>query len=272
MHQPDQLWQRLATEVAVWVTVVSTQGSVPRDVGTWMAVFKLDVVGTVGGGRVELEAILEARRRLADPAAGGDALLRYALGPSLGQCCGGAMQLQFELVDAASVEMLRSRLVRGLAPVALFGGGHVGRALVQVLGQLPFAVAWIDSRDEIFPTELPSNVVAEHSDPVQQAVVALPSGSHVLIMSFSHAEDLEILAQCLRRQREQADLGTIGLIGSKTKWATFRRRLEQRGFSPAELQQVRCPIGIPGIIGKEPEVIAVGVAASLLQLRNTGKP
>ena len=233
-----------------------------------MAVFEHDIVGTIGGGRVELEAIEEARRRMSGGS--GAPSLRYVLGPSLGQCCGGVMVLQFELVAAADVEALRQRLTKRLLPVALFGGGHVGRALVQVLGQLPFAVSWIDSRDEIFPAHLPPNVVAEHSDPVHRAVQTLVGGSHVLVMSFSHAEDLDIVAQCLLRQRAQADLGTIGLIGSKTKWATFRHRLTGRGFSPAELDLVQCPIGISGIPGKEPEVIAVGVAARLLQLRFEG--
>jgi len=89
----------------------------------------------------------------------------------------------------------------------------------------------------------------------------------VLIMSFSHAEDLDVVAACLQRQRAQGDLGFIGLIGSKTKWAAFRHRLEARGFAPAELARVTCPIGLRGIAGKEPEVIAVSVAAQLLALR-----
>jgi xanthine dehydrogenase accessory factor len=130
-------------------------------------------------------------------------------------------------------------------------------------------VMWIDSRDEIFPDELPSNVVCEHSDPVQAAVNDLAANSHVLIMSFSHAEDLDIVAACLLRQRERADLPFIGLIGSKTKWATFRHRLQDRGFSAAELARITCPIGVEGIKGKEPEVIAVAVAAQLLQCRKS---
>jgi xanthine dehydrogenase accessory factor len=100
---------------------------------------------------------------------------------------------------------------------------------------------------------------------VQAAVADIAPGSSVLIMSFSHAEDLEILALCLRRAREQDDLPYIGLIGSKSKWATFRHRLEARGFGEADFARVTCPIGVPGIAGKQPEVIAVAVAAQLLQ-------
>ena len=132
---------------------------------------------------------------------------------------------------------------------------------------LPYNVQWIDSRDEIFPAQLPPNVVCEHSDPVQAAVADVPSGASVLIMSFSHAEDLDVVAACLQRQRVQGDLKFVGLIGSKTKWATFQHRLEARGFSTQELAFITCPIGIDGITGKEPEVIAVSVAAQLLQRR-----
>jgi xanthine dehydrogenase accessory factor len=153
--------------------------------------------------------------------------------------------------------------------VALFGGGHVGHALVRVLAPLPFSLTWIDSRDDIFPGSLPPRVEAEYSDPVQAAVPGLAPQSRVLIMSFSHAEDLDIVAACLQRQREKSDLPYIGLIGSKTKWAAFRHRLEARGFTPDELAHVTSPIGVPGIAGKEPEVIAVAVAAQLLQTIDT---
>jgi xanthine dehydrogenase accessory factor len=259
---------RLARENAVLVSVTATQGSAPRDAGAWMAVFAGDVVGTIGGGHLEFQAIDEARRRLAGGQ--GEPVLQYALGPSLGQCCGGAVRLRFESVGAADVPALHERLAARLAPVALFGGGHVGKALVNVLATLPFTVSWIDSRDEIFPQQVPANVVCEHSDPVHAAVADLPSGCRVLIMSFSHAQDLDVVAACLMRQRERGDLAFIGLIGSATKWATFRHRLAQRGFSESELSQVTCPIGIPGIAGKEPEVIAISVAAQLLQLQEPG--
>ena len=165
----------------------------------------------------------------------------------------------------ADLAALRARLAAARVPAALFGGGHVGRALVEVLGRLPFELLWVDSRDDIFPAQLPDNVRCEHSDPVQAAVRDLAPGSRVLIMSFSHAEDLDIVAACLTRRRERGDLPFIGLIGSQTKWATFRRRLRERGYSEAECAQVTCPIGLPGITGKQPEVIAVSVAAQLLQ-------
>jgi xanthine dehydrogenase accessory factor len=231
-----------------------------------MAVFAGRLVGTIGGGHLEHQAIAEARRRLADPASASDRTpRRFALGPALGQCCGGVVYLEFERVAAQDAPALARRLMAHLHPVALFGGGHVGHALARVLAPLPFALTWIDSRDGIFPEAPPPNVHCEHSEPVQMAVPTLAPGTRVLIMSFSHAEDLDVVAACLKRQREQGDLPFIGLIGSKTKWATFTSRLGARGYSPRELAHVTCPIGVPGIPGKEPEVIAVAVAAQLLQ-------
>ena len=287
-----ELLNQLQHADGVLVTVHSVEGSGPREVGAWMAVFPHTLVNTIGGGHLEFQAIDEARALLgqrdrarasvaavsepsgAIPAHSSSGVvthedqtltLRYALGPALGQCCGGVVHLRFEPIGAADASALKQRLLADGQPLALFGGGHVGRALIQVLCNLPFSVRWIDSRDEIFPAQVPLNVVTEHSDPVHAAVADLAPHSAVLIMSFSHAEDLDVVAACLKRQRALGDVGFIGLIGSKTKWATFRHRLEARGFSADELARVTCPIGIEGISGKEPEVIAVAVVAQLLQ-------
>ncbi|RYF25308.1 MAG: xanthine dehydrogenase accessory protein XdhC [Comamonadaceae bacterium] len=265
------LLERLQAAPACLVTVEAAQGSVPREAGAWMAVFAGDVpiIGTVGGGHLELQAIEQARWWLDAPPADRAArapVVRHALGPSLGQCCGGVVHLRFEVVTQQNAPALRQRLAPALHPVALFGGGHVGHALARVLASLPFSLHWIDSRDGVFITAgLPPHAVCEHSEPVHAAVPSLAAGSRVLVMSFSHAEDLDIVAACLMRQRQRGDLPFIGLIGSATKWATFRHRLQARGFSDQELAHITCPIGIAGIDGKEPEVIAVAVAAQLLQ-------
>ena len=236
----------------------------PREAGAWVAVFADTQIGTIGGGQLEWQLTAHARAALR-----GGALVspqRHALGPSLGQCCGGVVHVSLENIVAPQAAELNQRLVALHKPVALFGGGHVGTALVQALAPLPFALTWIDSRDGIFPAETSPQVVCEHSDPVHLAVNDLAPGSAVLIMSFSHAEDLDVVAQCLLRQRERNDLLWIGLIGSKTKWASFRHRLESRGFGAVELDRVTCPIGLPGIQGKQPAVIAASVTAQLLQV------
>ncbi len=272
-----ELLNQLQHADGVLVSVDSVQGSGPREVGAWMAVFPQTLVNTIGGGHLEFQAITEARALMARPVSENAAstathednalTTRYALGPALGQCCGGVVHLKFERISAADAPALKQRLLANGQPLALFGGGHVGRALVNVLSTLPYNVQWIDSRDEIFPAHLPPNVVCEHSDPVHAAVADLPSGASVLVMSFSHAEDLDVVAACLKRQRLHGDLKFVGLIGSKTKWATFQHRLEAKGFTAQELAFITCPIGVSGITGKEPEVIAVSVAAQLLQQR-----
>ena len=271
VHSAEHFFALLVREPAVLVRVVSSQGSVPREAGAWMGVFADSVVGTIGGGHLEFSAMARARALMAAthgsaaPDAAAPLRLRFALGPSLGQCCGGVVQLSLERISADDLPALALTLSKVYAPVALFGGGHVGHALARVLATLPFTLNWVDSRNGVFPLGLPARVACEHSEPVQAAVPGLAPQSRVLIMSFSHAEDLDVLAACLKRQREQADLPYIGLIGSQTKWATFRHRLEARGFTTAELAHVTCPIGVPGITGKEPEVIAIAVAAQLLQ-------
>ncbi len=272
MNRLELFLQRLIQTPAVLVVVAAVRGSVPREVGAWMAVFaqtepqtEPQTLGTVGGGQLEFDAVRHARSLMQNGAVPGLTMRRYALGPTLGQCCGGDVQLSFEPVSAADIAPLRQRLQPVHQPVALFGGGHVGQALVRVLAELPFTLRWIDSRGEVFPRDVPAHVVCEHSEPVQRAVPMLPAGARVLVMSFSHAEDLDVVAACLLRQRQQADLPFVGLIGSRTKWASFRQRLLARGFTEAELAQISCPIGVPGVLGKQPEVIAVAVAAQLLQ-------
>jgi xanthine dehydrogenase accessory factor len=273
----DLFLSRLLAAPAVLVRVHSTEGSAPRDAGAWMAVFTDSLFGTIGGGHLEHQAIERARELLAlqlsksglEQGAAAPELMRMALGPSLGQCCGGVVHLSLQRVNAQDAATLRQQLDTPRMPVALFGGGHVGHALAELLARLPVALHWIDSREGIFPDALPAHVVCEHSEPVQGAVASLAPDARVLIMSFSHAEDLDVLALCLTRQRQRGDLPYIGLIGSQTKWASFRHRLEARGFTSEELAHVTCPIGVPGIEGKEPEVIAVAVAAQLLQARQS---
>ncbi len=275
--EEDALLAALQTARAVRVCVDAVSGSVPRDAGTWMGVVDGSAapIGTIGGGRVEHEATAHARALLGGVVT--DTLRRMPLGPTLGQCCGGVMTLRFELYDPTTAPMLRRRFDaerRADMPIALFGGGHVGSAIVRALAPLPLRLHWVDSRDPVFPSPTPLGLAAwprgltmEHSDPVQRAVTTLAPGSRVLVMSYSHAEDFDILCACLHRQRARGDLPYIGLIGSKTKWAGFRAKLEARGFTAAEIAGVTCPIGLQGVEGKEPAVIAAAVALQLLATR-----
>jgi len=254
----------VAVEDLILVTVGRTSGSVPREVGAWMAVTADGIDGTVGGGHLEFDAIARARTALA----GGELEeeVRYPLGPGLGQCCGGVVWLRFERVAAG--EDLQTRLpAETLRPLAMFGAGHVGRAIARIARDLPLALHWIDSRADQFPADAPApHWRQEAVDPIADAVPDLAPGAAVLIMSYSHAEDFNLVTACLKRQRERGDLAFIGLIGSRSKWASFRQRLQARGFTEAEQARVVCPIGVPGVAGKQPAVIAVAVLAQILTL------
>jgi xanthine dehydrogenase accessory factor len=241
-----------AGRAAVLVTVVRTDGSTPREAGAKMVVTSDGLHGSIGGGHLELEAIHEARHLLETPGAPPSPVLReLALGPSLGQCCGGRTALLFEPL-----------LPVGWT-VAVFGAGHVGRALVGILATLPCRVRWIDSREEQFPAELAPSVTRVVTDAPEDEVAALPADADVVVMTHSHAIDQQVVEAALKR----TDLGFLGLIGSKTKRAQFLRRFAQRGRDEAELSRLTCPIGLPGIHGKAPGVVAVAVAAQLLARR-----
>ncbi|HET7866452.1 MAG TPA: xanthine dehydrogenase accessory protein XdhC [Burkholderiaceae bacterium] len=250
----------LAEGRAAWVVEVgATQGSVPREAGTRMLVAANEVQGSVGGGHLELQAIATARQRLAS----GDTEAHeqhIALGPSLGQCCGGVLTLRFAPLDAGALARWPATPPR--FHLQLYGAGHVGRAIVRHLEALACRVQWIDERDSEFPAApLPVHIERVCVEPVEAEVRNAPPQAHYLVLTHSHDLDLRITEAILRR----GDFAFLGLIGSRTKRARFVHRFEQRGLAPALLERLTCPIGIPGIWGKEPEVIAVGVVAQLLQ-------
>lgn len=241
---------------AVLVTVLRAAGSTPREAGAKMVVTAGSTHGTIGGGHLEMEAVSQAREMLAAAGRGvppgGPVTRDVALGPSLGQCCGGAVTLLLEA------------LLPPAWNVAVFGAGHVGRALVALLAALPCRVAWIDSREGEFPGEVPAGVDRIVSEAPADEVADLPAGCDVVVMTHSHALDQEIVEAALRRP----DLRYLGLIGSATKRARFLARLAERGFPPAQVARLTCPVGVPGAGGKLPAEIAIAVAAQLLQVRS----
>jgi xanthine dehydrogenase accessory factor len=147
--------------------------------------------------------------------------------------------------------------------IVLFGAGHVGQALVKILGTLPCTVTWVDERDAQFPAAWPSNVIVEATDAPEAFIDQAPPHSYFLVMTYSHALDQRLCQQIFQRD----DFAYFGLIGSRTKRRKFEHRLRDRGIGPERLARMVCPIGIEGITGKAPEVIAVAVAAQLLRVR-----
>jgi xanthine dehydrogenase accessory factor len=182
-----------------------------------------------------------------------------ALGPSLGQCCGGALDLRFTALakdDPAAWPLPAPRFV-----LQLFGAGHVGRAIARVLADVPCRVHWIDERESEFPPgELPPHIRRVCVEPVEAEVAVAAPGDAYLVLTHSHDLDLRITQAILAR----GDFGFFGLIGSATKRAKFERRLAERGVAAELLARLQCPIGLPGLQGKEPGVIAVAAVAQLL--------
>ncbi|NBT09633.1 MAG: xanthine dehydrogenase accessory protein XdhC [Betaproteobacteria bacterium] len=264
---------------SVLVQLSAAKGSVPREAGTRMVVALDGALGTIGGGHLEWMA-QQTARRLLQGSQPWPAPQRVALGPSLGQCCGGAVELSYQPLSQDSLaawDLPPPRL-----RLFLYGAGHVGRALVRVLRDVDVSLDWIDSRDGTFGTEggpwlegddlslnaeEPSTAPRRgmhcriSEDPAADAAAA-PAGAHHVVMTHSHALDFDIVLALLLRR----DTGLVGLIGSKTKRGQFEHRLQARGVAADRIADLICPVGLPGVSGKEPAVVAVAVAAQLLSL------
>ena len=269
-----------AARPAVVVEVVRAKGSVPRGAGTRMLVATQESIGTIGGGHLELKAISAARALLAANAEreGTSRTVSFtateqsfALGPSLGQCCGGALTLAFAPLDAAALERWPASVP--LFHLQLHGAGHVGRAIATLLATLDVEVDWFDEREEGFPqattlgSPWPGHVRRISADTVEREVAEAPPGACYLVLTHEHALDLRITEAILRR----GDFAYCGLIGSKTKRATFARRLAERGVAVAAIERLTCPIGAVGIAGRAPEVLAVATVAELLRVASAAR-
>jgi xanthine dehydrogenase accessory factor len=238
-------------EPCVLVTIVEEQGSTPRNAGAKMVVEGERLHDTIGGGHLEFKAMQIAREML-ESRSRAARLERFALGASLGQCCGGATVLLFEPMGQPQ------------ARIALFGAGHVGRALAPLLAGLPCRLRWIDSREEEFPAPLPAGVEQVVNDEVIEEVERMPAGSYFIVMTHDHQLDLQLAEAILKRN----DFVYFGLIGSKSKRARFEHRLHERGLAAEVVQRMRCPMGLPEVKGKLPLEIAISIAGEVIATYN----
>lgn len=287
---------------AVLATIGPSKGSTPRGSGTKMVIGRDTTFGTIGGGNLEFMVTEQARKMLAAPEV--DLLYQhYALGPLLSQCCGGATNVLLEKLTPAHIPLLNqisaaftAKQPFGLisatddlkvnkqfvtvspsmgiknyltewnendaVPVYMFGAGHVGKALAAVLGRLNFEVTWIDDRQDQFPDLMADNVQKVLTDEPVQLVSQAPAGTIFLVFTYSHQMDYAITAAALKRQ----DGRYCGMIGSKTKRARFEKYFMKSGGVAKQLSRFTCPIGLPTVMGKAPDSIAIAVAAELLSL------
>lgn len=322
----------------VQVTIVEARGSTPRETGAAMTVFDDTISGTIGGGRLEYEAIAHARDMLGKKHSQQPWLRDsrvWPLGPSLGQCCGGTIRLMFEVYtreEIAALDKFRASVTRSAlllhpaasgaplkiisqreearklslpaariagdmlsgarpaiptftgasgkaegyfiepAPVAptqlfLYGAGHVGRAIIALLDGLDFDIHWIDTSPNRFPKTLPANTTQVVANKPELIAPAAPAGALHLVLTYSHAIDFEICRVLLQKPA----FGFLGLIGSKTKRARFEKHFRECAIPEHTIQRLTSPIGISAITGKEPQKIAISVAAQLIQLQEQAR-
>ncbi|MGO4572778.1 xanthine dehydrogenase accessory protein XdhC [Microvirga sp. 2TAF3] len=304
-----RIWRHLADLLrahgaAALVSVHDVKGSAPRETDARMVVRPDGAFyGTIGGGQLEMKMLAIAGDMLKEgrqPAR----IVDQALGPDLGQCCGGRVKILIETFDRQDLEDLEPlvaaeaggglfevecrldegrvrrefsssvgddswtqwREIHGEArtPVLLFGAGHVGRALVLALAPLPFSVRWLDPREDAFPSHIPANAKPVLLKDPEAEIAGAPPDAFILVMTHDHPLDMAITAAALSR-----GFPYVGLIGSATKRARFEKRFRELGLGEERLGSLACPIGLPGIAGKEPAVIAASVTAQLLQVRDS---
>jgi xanthine dehydrogenase accessory factor len=237
----------------VLVTLLATAGSTPRNAGTKMLICDDSTFDTIGGGHLEFEVIKQARNLLLENSAT-QKVVHYPLSSKLGQCCGGATNVLFEAFTEHTQH------------IAIYGAGHVSRALIPILAQLPLQISWIDNRqemlDEIAQQSQPNNVTLLASEHPTDTINTLPSNCWVLIMTHSHQLDFEIVEAALARE----DITFVGMIGSDTKARRFKTRLAHREFQQQDIHRLISPVGVLNIPGKRPIEVAVSMAAQLIQL------
>ena len=239
------------------VTITGAEGSTPREAGAWMVLTREGFYGSIGGGTLEWHAMAEAQSLLGKPAT--HKTIRKNLGPDLGQCCGGRVDLRIESFDRASLATLQTNSENHKEyqrHIHLWGAGHVGRALVMALAPLPFRISWWDGRPGAFPAAVPQNVSCRVGNPND-----MEDDAFVLVMSHSHALDFEIVDHALRNSA----FAFVGLIGSQTKRARFLKRLRDAGHSESNIARLTCPIGVSSLKSKLPAAIAAGVALQILE-------
>jgi xanthine dehydrogenase accessory factor len=238
----------------VIATVLGAAGSIPRDQGSKMVITADTNFDSLGGGHLEFSVMNKAREMIASGQAGNH-IEHFPLGASLGQCCGGSVTV-----------LMESFIQQGLN-LTVFGAGHVAKALMKILADLPGQVRWIDSRADQFPTEIASNIKKCIEEYPVDIINTLPKGSQLLILTHNHQLDFDLVEAALKRE----DFSFIGCIGSQTKAERFKMRLRHKNFSQQQIESVICPVGMLDIPGKLPMEVAVSMAAQLITFQHQGE-
>jgi len=261
-HDSVRTFFESAPRIAL-VEVARARGSTPREAGAYMLVSPTAIHGTIGGGQLEFMAIDHARQIIGPAGTVQDLMLDIPLGPEIGQCCGGRVEVLIRLVDdALKAELLQAAEAEDvrLPSVYVFGGGHVGQALAGSLALLPVKATLVETRGEAI-RGLPQGVETRLTSVPEEMVRMAPPGAAFVVLTHDHALDFMIVAEALRRR----DAAYVGMIGSKTKRATFRNWfLKTAGGAEEDCERLVSPIGGEAVRDKRPAVIAALAAAEIL--------
>jgi len=250
-------------EAYVLITVMGVSGSTPRNSGTKMLISQDKVFDTIGGGHLEYKVIAHAHKLLLDSShtnQNSQHIEHFQLAMQLGQCCGGTTSVFFECFAANTTNIM------------LFGAGHVGQALIQILSSLPVKVTWVDSRKAQFEqcenlTQL-TNITAVLSEEPSAEIALMPKNSYYIVMTHNHQLDFELCQNVLKR----ANFSYLGLIASNTKWRRFQQRFSHKEITAELVNKMHCPIGLSQVSGKKPMEVAVSIAGELINLYQKQKP
>ena len=250
----------------VLVRVERVAGSTPREKGAFMLIGDHGLAGTIGGGQLEFLGVDRARKMLREGEQ--TSVLDIPLGPDIGQCCGGRVNLAFFRMD----DNIRARLLADMRKqaatfpqVLIFGAGHVGLALCRALRGLPFQVHLTDTRASALE-QAPDGVACRLSALPEAEVRAAPNGSLFVVATHDHALDFLIVREALgRKVSANGRREYVGMIGSKTKKASFKAWLKRAGEAGLDTEWLVCPIGGGEVGDKRPEVIAALAAAELIR-------
>jgi len=245
--------------------LISTEGSVPRDAGTFMLITSKYLFGSIGGGQLEYSVIQKAKKFLNEKEIINNEIINIPLGPSIGQCCGGYAQVKITKYDNGLQSLKNEKLIiKKLDNLYIFGAGHVGQELSSKSVDLDFNVHLIDSRKEYLKIQNEKEIIPIFTTFPWMLVKNLPKKSYYIVLTHSHDYDFKIINEILNLNTFQF----IGLIGSKTKRKRFSNRLVKLGHNQYLINKIECPIGLKNIASKKPGEIAISIIARLLEYRS----
>ena len=245
--------------------IINVKGSSPNKINDFMLVAPKDIFGTIGGGNLEYLVIEESKLMLKNKSK--RKKLNIPLGPGIGQCCGGYVEIILTLHKNTDAAMKDEKVNDSFKEdLYIFGAGHIGQALIETIGNLNFTTYLIDSREEYLKMSVNKDVNYLLSKEPWKVVNKLKDNAYYVVLTHSHEYDLKILNEILTKK-----FTFVGLIGSTTKKKRFFKRLTENGHDKNIIKKIECPIGVDIGNSKDPNEIAFSIITRLIYLKNQNK-